>query len=48
MSFHADGTVVLYPMYAENRRAERRTEVIDAVVRETGFKVRRILDLTAS
>ena len=46
VSFHADGTVVLYPMYAENRRTERRTEVVDAVVRETGFKVRRILDLT--
>jgi hypothetical protein len=46
VSFHADGTVVLYPMYAENRRAERRTEVIDAVARETGFKVRRLLDLT--
>jgi hypothetical protein len=24
VSFHADGTVVLYPMHAENRRAERR------------------------
>ena len=47
VSFHADGTVVLYPMYAENRRAERRTEVVDAVVRETGFKVRRVLDLTS-
>ncbi len=46
VSFHADGTVVLYPMYAENRRYERRTEVIDAVVRETGFTVRRVLDLT--
>jgi hypothetical protein len=46
VSFHADGTVVLYPMHAENRRAERRTEVVDAVVRETGFKVRRLLDLT--
>ncbi len=46
VSFHADGTVVLYPMHAENRRAERRTEIIDAVVRETGFEVRRVLDLT--
>ncbi len=46
VSFHADGTVVLYPMYAENRRAERRSEVVDAVVRETGFQVRRTLDLT--
>jgi hypothetical protein len=46
VSFHSDGTVVLYPMYAENRRAERRPEIIEAVVRDTGFKVRRTLDLT--
>lgn len=46
VSFHADGTVVLYPMHAENRRAERRPEIIDAVVRDTGFKVDRVLDLT--
>ena len=47
VSFHADGTVVLYPMHAENRRAERRTEIVDAVVRDTGFPLRRVLDLTA-
>jgi hypothetical protein len=47
VSFHSDGTLVLYPMYAENRRAERRQEVLDAVVRQTGFVVRRVLDLTA-
>jgi hypothetical protein len=46
VSFHADGTVVLYPMHAENRRGERRPEIIDTVVRETGFQVRRVLDLT--
>jgi hypothetical protein len=46
VSFHRDGTVVLYPMHAENRRDERRPEVIDAVVRETGFRVQRIVDLT--
>jgi hypothetical protein len=46
VSFHADGTVVLYPMHAENRRAERRPEIIDTVVRETGFVVRRVVDLT--
>ena len=34
-----DGTVVLYPMQAENRRAERRQEIIDCVVRDTGFQV---------
>ena len=46
VSFHADGTVVLYPTQAENRRAERRSEVVDAVVRDTGFAVRRTLDFT--
>jgi hypothetical protein len=46
VSFHSDGTVVLYPMHAENRRAERRQEIIDAVTRDTGFQVRRVLDLT--
>jgi hypothetical protein len=46
VSFHADGTVVLYPMYAENRRAERRPEIIESVVRDTGYQVRRVLDLT--
>jgi hypothetical protein len=46
VSFHADGTVVLYPMQAENRRIERRPEIIDAVVAGAGFRVRRTLDLT--
>jgi hypothetical protein len=46
VSFHADGTVVLYPMQAPNRRTERRREVIDCVVRDTGFRVRRTVDLT--
>jgi hypothetical protein len=46
VSFHADGTVVLYPMHAENRRAERRPEIVETVSRETGFQVRRVLDLT--
>jgi len=46
VSFHADGTVVLYPMQAANRRIERRREVIDAVVRDTGFKAGRLVDLT--
>lgn len=46
VSFHSDGTVVLYPMNAGNRRHERRPEVIDAVVARTGFKVSRVLDLT--
>jgi len=46
VTFHADGTVVLYPMFAENRRRERRRELIDTVAQATGFEVSRILDLT--
>lgn len=46
VSFHADGTVVLYPMHAENRRHERRREIVDEVAARTGFKVTRVVDLT--
>jgi len=46
VSFHQNGTVVLYPMQAETRRRERRREVIDAVASDLGFKVSRLLDLT--
>jgi hypothetical protein len=47
VSFHQDGTVVLYPMQAETRRRERRREIIDAVVGELGYRVSRVVDLTA-
>ncbi len=47
VSFHEDGTVVLYPMQAPSRRRERRQEVIDTVVEKIGFKVTRVVDLTA-
>lgn len=43
-STHSDGTLVLYPMAAANRRAERRPELIAALRRE--LSVRRVLDLT--
>jgi hypothetical protein len=46
VSFHEDGTVVLYPMQAESRRRERRPEVVEEVVRQLGFKVARVVDLT--
>jgi hypothetical protein len=46
LSFHADGTLVLYPMQSSSRRLERRTELIDAVVKRLGFRVSRLLDLT--
>lgn len=31
VSFHADGTVMLYPMYAYNRRLERKQAVLEAI-----------------
>jgi hypothetical protein len=46
VSFHADGTVVLYPMQAASRRAERRVAIVEQVVRDTGFRVSRTLDFT--
>lgn len=47
VSFAADGTVYLYPMFAPNRRDERRTEIIDAV-KNAGFQINTIEDLSAS
>ncbi len=47
VSFHADGTLVLYPMQARSRRIERRQQVLDAAIAATGFRVSRVLDLTA-
>ena len=47
VSFHADGTVVLYPLQAESRRPERRPEIIARVFEQLGFRARRTLDLTA-
>jgi hypothetical protein len=45
VSFHADGTVVLYPMLAPNRRLERREDLIGAVV-AAGFRSSRTVDLS--
>jgi hypothetical protein len=46
VSFHADGTVVLYPMEAENRRGERRPDIIERLDAEFGFQVRQVVDLS--
>ncbi len=45
VTFHADGSVVLYPMMAPSRRAERRREPIAAVER-AGYRVARTIDLS--
>jgi hypothetical protein len=45
VSFHHDGTVVLYPMLAPSRRPERRRDIIEKL-QTGGFRVSRVLDLT--
>jgi hypothetical protein len=45
VSFHHDGTVVLYPMFAPSRRPERRRDIIDKL-QNSGFRVSRVIDLT--
>ncbi len=44
VSFHADGTIVLYPMFAVNRRWERDKEVLAKL--EKMFVHRSVFDLT--
>lgn len=44
VSFHDDGEVILYPMFSENRRAERREDIIHSVSEH--FKVGKVTDLS--
>jgi hypothetical protein len=44
VSFHSDGTVCLYPMYAQNRRLERKPEVLQQLSRN--FRIRATLDFS--
>lgn len=47
VSFHDDGTVIYYPMANEARRAERRPEALEALLKDAGFAVGRSIDLSA-
>jgi hypothetical protein len=47
ISFHENSDVALYPMFAENRRKERREDVLD-VLEEKGFKIDNIVDYTSA
>ncbi|MBL7698165.1 MAG: amidinotransferase [Chitinophagaceae bacterium] len=44
ISFHRDGSLVLYPMFAPSRRLERKTQVIEKV--RLQFRVKRTIDFT--
>jgi hypothetical protein len=43
ISFHDDGTIILYPMFAPNRRLERRPDIIEKL-RKNGFKINKTID----
>lgn len=45
ISFHQDGSIVLYPMYAVNRRAERKQHVLDTIAEK--FDVKNQIDFTS-
>jgi hypothetical protein len=45
ISFHENGDVALYPMFAENRRKERREEILD-LLEDKGFQIENIVDYT--
>ena len=47
VSFHASGIVAVYPMFAENRRLERRDDIFDTL-EQHGFKINEIIDYTAA
>jgi len=47
ISMHEDGKVGLYPMFAENRRRERRDDILD-VLEENGFEIREIIDYSSA
>ena len=47
VSFHENGDVAIYPMFAENRRKERREEIFNRLEKE-GFKIENIVDYTAA
>lgn len=47
ISFHENGDVALYPMFAENRREERREEILD-MLEDKGFVINNIVDYTSA
>ncbi len=47
ISFHENGDVVFYPMFAENRRLERREDILD-ILEEKGFLINEIMDYTSA
>lgn len=47
ISFHANGDIALYPMFAENRRRERRPDILEQIEAH-GFKINNVVDYTSA
>ena len=47
ISFHSEGIVGLYPMFAENRRLERRDDILNEL-EKSGFLIEDIVDYTSA
>lgn len=47
VSFHANGTIGLYPMFAENRRLERREDILETL-ESKGFFIDSVIDYTSA
>jgi len=47
ISFHENGDIALFPMFAENRRLERREDILD-ILEERGFIIDNIMDYTSA
>lgn len=47
ISFHSNGTVGLYPMFAENRRNERREDILE-ILEQKGFVIENVMDYTSA
>ncbi|MDO5608594.1 MAG: arginine deiminase-related protein [Capnocytophaga sp.] len=45
VSFHENGNIALYPMFAENRRRERREDILETL-EESGLAIENVYDYT--
>ena len=43
ISFHENGDAAIYPMFAKNRRLEKREDVLD-ILEENGFEIKNVID----
>ena len=46
ITFHQNGTVVIYPMYAPNRRLERNNDILKQLSEKYSFEINRVMDMS--